>query len=328
MQFSKPALRPQYGKGFWRTTILWLLLPGFRLSWSYKIDIDKFPTDISEFKMIVGKYTGRRPIDLQLSKQIVLTKHHKLPRKARSQSTKVMKLRADALATASTDALVSNYVRLESGSGFDNYVQVFTHQSGISKLASFADETGIALRKIEHSHDGNQIILYRHSEKGDRAIYTWWYLTLVIACVFSLASLAQAKRTNHDLNERLAETEATIADTRQTIENNRNVQLSRSTTTASELNAIEQISHGQTAIHILNALNTTLPSDTWLSEFNLQFETLQLMGTTRRDPIELITLLEGLNWISNVTLDRRFETDRTSGLSQFDLSISLMLDKI
>ena len=305
-----------------------LLRSGWRSRSGDLISLVSAPSSIAGEKELFEKIDTRATVSFELPAKSVLVKEARLPKKARSQADKILRLRKEALEGETNQRLVATTQGPIREGNEDRYIQYLVKQTDIQAVGAACSKVGTELDDIWVSTAGGAIRIHKNDTSLDRATRRWWLAALSGAVVLmgallytEVAKARTLETTMSELRARTDQLQAELGEVAADLDTKQDETLRLET-------LVEAVARQQTATSSLAAVTRILPASAWLTEFVWIGSQIRLSGTSAIDPISIIETFENESWVTSVRLLQPVRTDRQTQRSSFDLELSVVWGQI
>ncbi len=299
----------------------------FRSGWRGRsgdaIRLINAPSSVAGEKELSEKIDARATVSFELPAKSVLVKEVRLPKKARSQANKILRLRKEALEGETNQRLIDVSQGPVREGNEDTYRQYLTKVADIEAVEVACAKVGAELDGIWVATPGSAISIHKMDTSSDRATRRWWLAALSGTALLMGALLYTEAVRARTLETTLSELRMRTGELQTGLGEVAANQSSRQEETQRLETLVETVVRQQSATSTLAAITRILPASAWLTEYVWTGSQIRLSGTSATDPISIIETFESESWVMSVRLLQPVRTDRQTQRSSFDLELSI-----
>ena len=310
------------------TKLFWfLLLPGLRTYPTQRLVVTS--ADLVDTTCLEQTLAAMRGywVDIELAEPLVLHKVHLLPLKAATKANEVLRLKGEALEEQLGEQVVQVNKKLDRVGRDVRYTQSVMRRKDLERITEAAERAGVRLRQIHSlASDGDKLRFLDVRGRADLWIWGWWCSAFAVAVAGSLIWVWTLYSNFESSRDSLTRIEAQNVDLRVALDNAVDVVALQNAAISKSRSALALLEEDRWALTAIFELTQELPTNAWVHGLSLRDSQLMLSGGTTGNVQDLITVMQELDWVGYVNLERPVVSDRTRLKSNFELLIGLNLE--
>jgi len=294
-----------------------LFIPGLPRPAPVEILIGSLP--LSEASRMLAR-RARRPILAVIDPELTLRRRVELPKAVGAKADAAIGLQLRQSLPGQGQGLVWRSALMSRGVEKSEYGIYLVKQSLIDDILSELRSVGGKVEAITIGAPGLQPVWQLFPKVGQTA-RNWMAFTAFSVAAIALGSVILGERSRMSLSALVDARAARVAEFEERLVAKREDADKGSQRAQEVLLSLDLFAAQARRLGLLTELTVALPDTVWISELSISGDRLVLSGFVAGDVTDVISIVQGLSWASEVQLNGAISFDSYSGQNRFELGV-------